>query len=416
MDRKIEKKFWNLKRILWLGGGAVIVVLILVALLSATGGSSYRVDFDKLTISEVRQDKFLEFIFENGTVTPINTVYLDAVQGGQVEKIMIEEGTFVEAGDEILKLENTDLHLDIMYREAQVFEQINNLRNTRLAMEQQRLSLQGQLLEVEYEIHDAKRDFDLYTTMYQKNLCSKDEFDKAKENYDYWTNKYELTLESQKQDSILREIQVDQLEKSVARMEENLEIVKEKQDNLTLKAPISGHLTSLNAEVGESKSPGERLGQIDVLDGFKIRAEIDEYYISRINKNQSGEVSIGGKTYPLVITKVYPEVLNGRFAIDLEFTSETPADIRRGQTLKVNLALGDLEQALLISRGAFYQNTGGRWVFVLDKSGKFATRRNIEIGRQNPREYEILAGLEPGEKVITSSYDNLEKFDKIIFK
>jgi HlyD family secretion protein len=416
MDRPIKKKFWNLRRIIWSVGIVVIVFLALYVLLSASGGSTLRVEAEKLTISTVKFDKFQEFIFENGIVTPITTIYLDAEEGGRVEEILVEEGSFVHKGDSILLLDNTDLHLDIMYREAQLFEQINNLRNTRLAIEQQSLSIRGQILEVDYQIQLSQREYEQSKTMYEKNLISKDEYDKARDNYDLWIKKRELTIESQRQDSILRAIQVDQLEKSVIRMQENLKVVQQKQENLVLTAPITGQLTSLNAEVGESKHRGERLGQIDVLDGFKLRAEVDEYYISRISIDQKGSVEITGTSYDLNITKVYPEVKNGRFQIDLEFVGDEPDDIRRGQTVKINLALGDLSEAVLIARGGFYQKTGGRWAFVLDKSGNFATRRNIEIGRQNPQVYEVLSGLEPGEKVITSSYDNIEHFDRIVFK
>lgn len=416
MDRPIKKKFWNIRRIIWSVGIIVIVFLALYVLLSAGGGSTLRVEAEKMTISTVKFDKFQEFIFENGIVTPIKTIYLDAEEGGRVEALLVEEGSFVHKGDSILLLDNTDLHLDIMYREAQLFEQINNLRNTRLAIEQQSLSIRGQILEVDYQIQLSKREYEQSKTMYEKNLISKDEYDKACDNYDFWAKKRELTIETQRQDSILRAIQVLQLETSVERMQENLKVVKQKQENLVLTAPITGQLTSLNAEVGESKHRGERLGQIDVLDGFKLRAEVDEYYISRISIDQKGSVEITGTSYDLNITKVYPEVKNGRFQIDLEFMGGEPDDIRRGQTVKINLALGDLSDAILIARGGFYQKTGGRWAFVLDKSGNFATRRNIEIGRQNPQVYEVLSGLEPGEKVITSSYDNIEHFDRIVFK
>lgn len=394
----------------------MILFLALYVLLSAGGGSTLRIEANKLTISEVVYDEFQEFIFVNGTVTPIKTIYLDAVEGGRVEEILVEEGSFVQKEDSILRLDNTDLHLDIMYREAQLFEQINNLRNTRLAIEQQSLNLKDQLLEVDYQIANSRRRFERCESMIEKKLISKDEYEQARDDYDYWVKKRGLTIETQMQDSILRAIQVKQLESSVERMQENLKVVKQKLENLVLTAPITGQLTSLNAEVGESKHRGERLGQIDVLDGFKLRADVDEYYIARIGINQKGKVEIAGESFDLNITKVYPEVVNGRFQIDLEFVGEEPEDIRRGQTVKINLALGDLSDAVLIARGGFYQSTGGRWAFVLDESGDYATRRKIEIGRQNPHVYEVLEGLEAGEKVITSSYDNIEHFQRIVFK
>lgn len=416
MDRIIEKKKWPPKRIALLAGSAFIVILIVYAFYSTSGGSTLKIDPQKITISEVTSGKFQEYIPINGSVMPISTFYLDASEGGRVEKIYLEEGSFVKAGDSILRLDNTDLHLDIMYREAQLFEQINNLRNTRLAMEENSLTLRGEIVEIDYQIQKAKRRYDQSVGLRDKNLISDDEFAQARDDYNYWKSKRELTFETQRQDSILRDVQIKQLEASVTRMQANLEVVKSKLDNLVLKAPVAGQLTSLIAEIGESKSRGERLGQIDILDGFKIRAGVDEYYISRINKGQEGSVKIAGDTYNLTIKKVYPEVRDGRFQIDLEFDGSEPEGIRRGQSVQVRLALGDLSDAILLPRGGFYQKTGGNWVYVVDESGDFATKRNITLGMYNPQVYQVLDNLEPGEKVITSSYDNFGDYDKLVFK
>ncbi len=375
-----------------------------------------KIDSSRITISEVKVGQFQEFIPINGTVTPIKTFYLDAVQGGMVEELFVEEGSNVKVGDPILRLDNTDLQLDIMFREAQLFEQINNLRNTRLAMEQRSLSLRDDILEIDYQIEKSQRKYDQSVSLREKGLISNDEYDQACDDHNYWRSKKDLTNESQKQDSLLRAVQVVQLEASVNRMQANLVVVKQKLDKLTLKAPIEGQLTSLIAEVGESKSRGQRLGQIDVLEGFKLRAAVDEYYISRIASGQGGEVKINGEPYQLVIMKVYPEVRDGRFEIDLEFTDTIPDGIRRGQTVQVRLALGDLSEAVMLARGGFYSKTGGNWVYVLDDSEEQATRRNIRLGRQNPQVYEVLDGLEPGDKVVTSSYDNLGDFDRLFFK
>ncbi|MFH2036396.1 MAG: HlyD family efflux transporter periplasmic adaptor subunit [Candidatus Zixiibacteriota bacterium] len=413
MDRKIEKKRWTPKRIIYLSGSAVILFLIIYSLCSVSGGATLRVDSEKLIFSDIKIGEFQEFIPVNGTVMPINTFYLDAVQGGGVVKIFAEEGSVVNKGDSILQLENTDLHLDIMYREAQLFEQINNLRNTKLAIEQYSLSLKSEVLDMDLQIQKSRRDYEQKKTLFEKDLISRTEFDVASDNYDYWVNKQKLTLESQRTDSLLRAIQLQQLEASVNRMQNNLDVVKQKLENLIIRAPIAGQLTSLNAEIGQLKSRGERLGQIDVLDGFKIRATVDEYYISRIGKGQEGEVTLGDNSYNLKVDKVYTEVIDGRFQIDLNFDESEPEGIRRGQTMRIRLALGELSEAVLLARGGFYNETGGNWIFVVDNSGDFAVRRNIKLGRMNPQNFEVLEGLEPGEKVIISSYDSYGDFERL---
>lgn len=415
MDKPIKKKKITPGRIAMAAGGLFLIILIVLGLKTAGSGSVLRVDSEKVIVSEIKYDKFLEFIPVQGTIMPIKTFYLDALQGGTVVETYLEEGSMVQKGDSILRLDNTDLHLDIMYREAQLIEQINNLRNTRLAMEQNSLQLRGDLLDIDRMIRNSQRDYKTSEKLKEKNLISDDEFEQKKNDYEYWKERKALTLETQKQDSILREIQIKQLEQSVSRMQSNMEIVKKKLENLVVRAPIAGHLTSLNAEVGESKSRGERLGQIDVLEGFKIRAEVDEYYIARISVGQKGEVKIAGEDYKLTATKVYPEVRNGRFNIDMEFEGDPPEGIRRGQTAQVKLALGDLSEAVLLPRGGFFNETGGNWIFVVDRSGDFAVRREIRLGRMNPQVYEVLDGLEPGEKVVTSSYANFKDFDRLVF-
>ena len=416
MDRKIEKKKFPPKKIAWLSAAVAFVCLVVWGLANTGSGSTLKIDSRKITISEVTRGEFQEYISVTGTVLPISTFYLDAVEGGRVKKIFVEEGNYVNVGDDILELDNTDLHLDIMYREAQLFEQINNLRNTRLAMEQQSLGLREQLLEIDYQVTKSKRLYDQSSNLIGKNHISRDAFDQARDDYNYWRSKRDLTVETQKQDSILRAVQIEQLERSVERMQTNLEVVKQKLENLAIRAPITGQLTLLNAEVGESKSRGERIGQIDVLEGFKIRAAVDEFYIARVAVGQSATVRLSEVTYNLEIRKVYPEVRQGRFEIDLEFQGQAPEGIRRGQTVQLRLALGNLSEAVTVARGSFYQKTAGRWIYVVDESGEFAVKRKISLGMQNPREYEVLEGLEPGELVITSSYDSFEDFDRLVFK
>ncbi len=416
MDRKIEKKKWPPKKIAIYVISAIVVFLFIYTLIFGDSRSKLNVQTERLTISTVSIGPFQEFIPVTGNVVPIKTVYLDAIEGGRVETKFIEEGAVVSTGDEILKLDNTNLHLDIMYREAELFQQINNLRNTRLEMERTRLSLKRQLVELEYEIAQQKRLFDRSKEMHNKNLISKQEFEQVRDQYYYLLESKKLTLESHKQDSVFREVQISQLEASVRRMQANLEIVKTKLENLIIKAPITGQLTSLNAEIGESKSPGERLGQIDVLDSFKVRVDVDEFYIARIEIGKAGSFDLAGKTFHVEIRKIYPEVQNGRFAVDMYFGQEVPQGIRRGQTLHIRLALGDLSEATLLARGGFYQKTGGQWVYVLDKSDDFAIKRDIKIGRQNPQYFEVLDGLKPGDKVITSSYETFGDNEKLVLK
>jgi HlyD family secretion protein len=416
MDRIIQKRRLTPKRIAWVSGTTIFIFLLAYGLLTVGGSSNLRIEASKLTISEVELGDFQEFIAVSGTIVPIRTFYLDATQGGTVMQVFLEEGSYLEVGESILQLDNTDLHLDVMYREAQLFEQINNLRNTRLLMEQNTLMLRADLLEIDRQIGDSKRKYEQCVRLKEKRLISEQEFEQARDEHDYWSKKRELTLETQRQDSTLRAIQITQLEASVARMQANMEVIKQKMENLVIKAPIAGHLTSLNAEVGQLKAPGERLGQIDVLEGFKISANVDEYYISRISTGQEGEVKIAGETYRVASSKVYPEVRDGRFQVDMEFVDTEPEGIRRGQSVQIRLALGELSQAVMLARGGFYNNTGGNWAYVLDNSGKFATKREIRLGRYNTRVYEVLEGLEPGEKVITSSYENFGDFDRLTFK
>jgi HlyD family secretion protein len=336
------------------------------------------------------------------------------MEGGRVEAVLKEAGSFVNKGDTILHLSNASLLLDIMNREAQLFEQSNNLRNTRLAMQQNALNLEGELLDLKRQLQTAERTFTQNQRLFERQLISQDQFNDSRDQYEYVKRRQELTLESQKQDSIFRSLQIESLEASVARIQTNLGIVRQNFENLYLRAPVSGQLTSLNAEIGESKSRGERLGQVDILDGFKVRAGVDEHYITRVQIDLKGEFDLAGKTYELGITRVYPEVRDGRFEVDMEFLGEVPQDIRRGQTAHVRLELSDVSECVLLARGGFYQSTGGRWAYVLDESGEYAVKREIRLGQQNPRMFEVLEGLQPGDRVVTSSYDNFGDVDKLV--
>lgn len=414
MDRKIEKKKWPPKKIVTYMGVVLLTVFIIYQLFFSDKSSRLKVNQDRIVVSTVYNGEFQEFIPVIGTVIPIKTIYLDAVEGGTVEQIYLEAGSFVNQGDPILKLTNTNLLLDIMYREAELFQQSNNLRNTRLAMEQNALIIKGQLIDLEFEIKKTARDYKNQKSLVDQNLIAVQEFETTRDEYEYLNDKLALTLQSYHQDSVFREIQMDQLEASLVRMETNLEIVKQNMGNLILKAPVSGQLTSRNAEIGESKTKGERLGQIDVLDGFKILIAIDEYYISRISIGQKGTFTFDGKKHELRVGKVYPEVLNGRFEVDMEFVSEEPEGIRRGQSQHIRLELGDPGEGLLLARGGFFQKTGGQWVFLVDESEEYAVKQPIRLGRQNTEVFEVLEGLNPGDKVITSSYELFGEVEKLI--
>ena len=416
MDRKIEKKKWTPKKIIWLSIGGIFAFLILYSLIFGDHSAKFNVQKERISIEEVKEDYFQDYITVTGTVEPISTIFLDAMEGGRVEEIVTEDGTMVKKGDVILRLSNTNLHLEIMNREASLAEQINNLRNTRLSMEQNKLNLTRQLLELDYQLNIQKREYENSKDLFSKKFISDKEFEEEKEYYEYLFKTRELVIENQKQDSLFRAIQVTQLENSVEQMQLNLKFVRKKLDDLSVKAPVSGLLVSVNAEIGEAKSRGQRLGQIHVLDEFKIRLEIDEHYISRVNANLIGEFDFTGKTYKLQIKKIYPEVRNGRFGVDLVFSEDVPERIRTGQTFRVKLELGESKIAILVPRGGFYQSTGGQYIFVVDPSEKFAVKRDIRLGRMNPKYYEVLEGLDPGEKVVVSSYDNFGRAEKLILK
>lgn len=416
MDRKIEKKKWTLKKIASFSIAGLFIIIVIYNLLFGDHSSKLNVKTERITISNVQKGPFQEFIPVTGTVIPIKTIYLDAVEGGRVDTVYLEAGSFVKQKDKILKLENTNLLLNILYREADLAEQSNALRNTRLDMERNRLSLQSQIVELDYQIKKQKRIHKANTSLLEKNLISRQEYEEIRDDYEYMIQKRNLTLERYQQDSIYRKVQVQNLESSLGRMHTSLQLVKKNLENLVVKAPITGHLTSLNAEVGQSIDRGERIGQIDVLEGFKVRVSVDEHYIARINIGQQGTFTFTDQTYRMTIKKVYPEVIEGRFEVDMEFDEKEPEGIRRGQTLHIQLELGDLSEALLLARGGFYQKTGGQWVYIVDKSGTFATKRRIKLGRQNPQVFEVLEGLKSGEKVITSSYDSYGDIDKLVLK
>jgi len=416
MDRAVKKKTFTPKRIAGIAGIFVFVAAIIYGIISTGGGSRLNVEKAKITISEVTSGAFQEYIPVIGTLEPINTVYLDAVEGGRVDEIFVEEGAILEQGDQILKLTNNSTQLQMLTNEARTYETINALRTARLDMQRNSLQLQQQMAEIDYRLGELGRKFERYQQLHEKSLISQQEFEQVRDEYQYMQRNRTLTLESYKQDSLLSQLNIQQMEEQVDHMQRNLAIVRENLDNLMVRAPINGQLTSLNAEIGESISPGQRLGQVDEIDEFKVNVPIDEHYLSRVTTGQGGTFTFAGNTYQVEITKVYPEVQNSRFRVDMELTGSSPSDLRRGQTLHINLELAAPSMAVLVSRGGFFQTTGGNWIYVLNQAEDMATRRSIRLGRQNPQNFEVLEGLEPGEKVVTSSYDNFGDADVLVLK
>jgi len=415
MDRRIARRRWTLPRVLLVVAAFVVVAAAIRGVVLART-STLGVDRERIRISPVTQGLFHEYIPVVGSNVPLITHYLDASEGGRVEEIYREAGSLVEKGDRILTLANTSLLLDVMYREAELFQQSNNLRSTKLAMEQHRLQMQRQVLEIRREIARQKRLSSNATNLLEEGLVSRQEHEQALEELGYLVEQRELLLATQDQEQRLRQEQIKQLEESLQRMQENLQVVKRHLDSLVIRAPIAGRLTALNAEVGQSKARGQRLGQVDVLSGFKLRAAIDEHYISRVSSGLTGTFSYTGKTFHLRVDKVYPEVIEGRFEVDLVFNDNQPEDLRRGQTFHLRLMLSDPAQALLLPVGDFFQSTGGRWVYVLDSDGKEATQRQVTIGRRSSDYFEVLDGLVPGEQVITSGYEPFADTERLVLR
>lgn len=414
MDRQIERKRFSRKRILLTAAGVTILSVLVYAFVLADHSARLNVEAERITVSAVSEGPFQEYIPVRGNLVPLTTVYLDAVEGGRVEKRFVEEGAMVRKGDPLLQLSNPALELSVMNQEALLFEQINNFQAIRINLDQQAIERQNQLIETEHQLKLAEIDFAQKDGLYARELASRVEYETSRNTLDYWRQRRQFMLRTLEQDSLYRSGQLASMEASVDRLQLNLAAVKHSLENLFLRAPATGQLTMLEAEIGEQKMQGQRLGQIDLQDGYKVRAEIDEYYLARVKTGQSAGCELAGQSYSLLLKKVYPQVRNGQFEVDLEFTGTVPPGIQRGQSLQLKLALGDLSQAVLLPRGGFYQSTGGNWAFVLDPAGKYAVRRTIRLGRQNTDFFEVLEGLAPGEKVVTSGYENYQDIDKLI--
>jgi HlyD family secretion protein len=416
MDKIIPKKKGLQKKHLgYIGMGIALIVLLYMAFF-ADRTSTYKVEKDKLIIETVTEEQFNDYITVPGTVEPITTIFLDAQEGGRVEEKVIEEGSMVKKGDVILKLSNPDLHLNILDSEAQLAEKENFLRNTLTNMEQQRLQIKRELLNIKYEIERKERNYQQNVILMEDNLISREEFIRSKEDLEMAIQSKELFIERQKQDSVFYSININSMTNNLDNMRKNLNLVRQRAENLNVRAPVDGQLGILSVEIGQSINRGENMGQINVLTSYKVTAQIDEHYIDRVRTQLMATLDRQGSEFNLVVRRVFPEVRNGTFKIDMIFRDSMPDNIRTGQTYYTSLQLGQPKVSVLVPIGGFFQETGGQWIFVLDPDESFATKRDITIGRKNPRFYEVLEGLKAGEKVIVSGYETFGKNEKLILK
>lgn len=418
MDKIIEKKkgiarAFTLKAVpYWLGVVFAIVIIVLVA---QSGSGVMRVDSATLTIVEVAEGEFNDYIRLSGQVQPMTTIQISPLEGGVVQEIIVEEGARVRAGERLLVLSNDNLDLQILNSEAELAEKENLLRNTLISMEQQKLSLRQEQLQLQTEVGQMKREFESLQQLYAEKLVAREEFLRAEENYNLASNRLQLVNERAYQDSLYRSVQVSQMQESLANMRLNMQMIRRRKDNLTIKAPIDGELGLLDVVLGQSIAQGTKIGQINDVGNYKIEAQVDEHYIDRVMPGLEAEFERRDEQFRAVVRKVYPEVRNGKFRADLKFVGTQPDNIRIGQTYYLNLQLGEPEEAVLVPRGAFFQTTGGRWIYVVDADGEGATRREIRISRQNPQYYEVLEGLQPGERVITSGYEKFGDSERLKF-
>ena len=418
MDKIIEKKTgWRVaftKKALpwWLGALLAVFVIYLIA---RPNNKTLRVDKDTVTISNAVKGEFNDYIRISGRVQPMTTIQLSPQEGGIVEKILIEEGSPVKAGDAILILNNDNLDLQILNSEAELAEKENILRNTQIQMEQQKLDVRQNVLEYGTNVERLHRAYEQQKALYEDKLIAKEEYLKAEEDYQLALQKYNLMTERSRQDSLYRGTQIDRMEESLENMQLNMSMIRRRKSNLIVKAPIDGELGLLDVVLGQSIAAGTKIGQINSVGTYKVEAQIDEHYIDRVIAGLEATFERQGETYSTVIRKVYPEVRDGKFKADFKFDGEQPDNIRAGQTYYLNLQLGQPEEAIIIPRGTFYQKTGGKWIYVVNKEGTKAVKREIRIGRQNPQYYEVLEGLEPGERVITSGYDTYGDSDVLVF-
>jgi len=406
MDKVLPKKFWNKQRIILSSLGAIFLSFVIWQFAFADKRSKLNVDAEKLTVSEVIEGNFDEYIIVQGVVQPLKTIQLDAIVGGYVTQKLVDGGSMVKDGDIILRLENQQLKLNFLQSETEASRLVNDLQNTRQRLRVEKFNLQKTLSDLDFQMAQAKDVWDRNEKLKPSNMVSDLDYQKSKRDYDRLVKQRQIEIESQKYQQENAELQIKQLEGTLVRTQKNVDLWRQTLENLVVKAPVTGLLSSINVEIGSNISQGQNIGQIDDMNGFKLRADIDEHYISRIFTGLKASFEFNGGKYEMEIIKVYPEVNNGRFAVDMTFVKNAPDGIRRGQSSPVKIELGQSQKARLLAVGGFFSDTGGNWVYVVEGDSKKASKRKISLGRKNPNYYEVLDGLTVGDKVITSSYSN----------
>jgi HlyD family secretion protein len=416
MDRKIEKKKFTWQRLLIAALVVAGAAYLITNLYKNAGVSKLNVQTERLLLDTINTGVFQEFIPVTGVVMPIKTVFIDAIEGGKVEEKYVEDGAMVKKGQMILKLSNPDLLLNSLNQEANVIAQINQIRNTSLLMEQQALNVKEQALNVEYQIDLTSTRLERNRSLYADKVIARVILDEMEDEYENLMRRRLLLKMTIEKDSMFQDLQREQMKSSLSLMERNLEITRQSLDNLVVRAPIDGQLSGLNLEIGELVSTGENIATLDDLNNFKIQVRVDEFYISRVFLNQTGSFEFAGNRYFMKINKIYPQVTNGAFLVDMIFTGDVPGGIKRGQSVSVKLQLSAEKESMLLARGGFYQTTGGNWIYMIDPATGNAFRRDIRLGNQNPNFYEILSGLNNGDVVIVSSYENFGDKDELVLK
>jgi len=416
MDVPIQKKKFSNQKLGLIAGVLVIIGFIIYVILQTSGGSKLNVEKERISIHTVNKAVFQENIPVNGVVLPITSIYLDALEGGRVEEKFVEDGAVLEQGEPILRLSNTDLELSLINQETSVYNLLTQMQISQNAARQNTINRQNQYTDVENNLIEAKRVYDLNKKLYKRGVIARQDYESSENAYNYQVERMELAKQVLIEDSISTKIEVNQAKNSYQRTQSALELMRKKVGDLVVRAPIDGQLTSLDAEIGQSISKGTRLGQVDVTSSYKVRVDIDEHYISRIYNGQTGTFTLNNKTYTLVIKKVFTQVTNGRFQVDMKFEEDAPSDIRRGQNLQIRVALSAEKEALLVSKGGFFQKTGGNWIFKVSEDGNSAYKVNIRLGSQNTSFYEVLEGLNPGDKVVTSSYDSFGDTEELVLQ
>ena len=416
MDRVIAKKKWSRKRILTLAGIAAVISLIAASYYFTSGKNRLNVESDRLTIAEVKQGVFQENIPVNGVVLPLTSIYLDAQEGGRVEEKYVEDGAIMKKGDPILRLSNTDMLMTMVSQQSNVYNTLTQMQINSNNAQQNTVSKLNQMANMESDLVEAERVYTLNKKLYDQQAIGSQEYKKSENAYRFARQRQQLASRILQQDSALVRQQAAQDRQSYSANNSALGLMQQKMQELIVRAPVDGQLTSLDAEIGESKNKGQRLGQLDVVGGFKVRVDVDEHYIARIYTGQTGTVNLNGKEFKLKIRKVYTQVTGGRFQVDMEFDGKVPEGIRRGQTLQIVVALSEERQALLLAKGGFYQQTGGSWVFKMRADGSSAYKVNVQLGNQNRDYYEVLSGLQPGDKVVVSSYENYGTMEELVIR